>query len=259
MRMRRAAIGTNGASGATNARSVVLASWPFARRLHSVILARPLVLLALAGASTGALALEPYVATGFPYALVGVSHALNEHVALRADFGTVAHHNYTGSTSDEDFRGSIDYNRTALLADWFVVGNGFRVTGGATFNNAKAALRASPHNGQISLGGVTYSAPSDLYYVQSEMSLPKVTPYLGLGWGHHAAAGATGFSFNVDLGAAIGTAKATPLAASPALASELALSSSGASDLDQENRTYQDEVAKIKAIPQLTIGLGYRF
>jgi hypothetical protein len=259
MRTPPAAIGTNGGAAAMNTGSAVLASWPFARRLHSVILARPLVLLALAGASIGASALEPYVATGFPYALVGVSHAVNDRFAVRADFGTVAHHSYTGSTSDEDFRGSVGYNRTALLADWFVAGNGFRLTGGATFNSAKATLRASPHNGQISLGGVQYSAPSDLYYLQSEMSLPKVTPYLGIGWGHHAAAGATGLSFNVDLGAAIGAAKATPLTASPALASELALAPGGMSDLDQENRSYQDAVAELKAIPQLTIGLGYRF
>ena len=67
------------------------------------------------------------------------------------------------------------------------------------------------------------------------------------------------FRSNVDLGASIGTAKATPLKASPALASELALDSQGASDLRQENRDFQDEVHKFKAIPQLTIGLGYRF
>ena len=43
------------------------------------------------------------------------------------------------------------------------------------------------------------------------------------------------------------------------LASELALDSQGASDLKQENSDFQDEVHKFKAIPQLTIGLGYRF
>jgi hypothetical protein len=224
-----------------------------------VKLARSLVLLALAGACAGASAFEPYVATGFPYALVGVAHALNDRVSLRADFGTIAHHGYTGSTSDEDFRGSFNYNRTALLADWFVAGNGFRLSGGATFNSARASMRASPHDGKINLGGVSYSAPSDLYYVQSEVSLPKVTPYVGIGWGHHGATDHPGFTFNFDVGAAIGTAKATPLQASPALASELALSSDGNDDLGEESRRFQDTVSTIKAIPQLTIGVGYRF
>jgi len=224
-----------------------------------VNLVRPFVSLALAGACTGACALEPYVATGFPYALFGVAHALGDRVTLRADFGTIAHHGYTGSTSDEDFRGSFDYHRTALLADWFVAGNGFRLSGGATFNDARASMRASPHDGKINLGGVAYDAPSDLYYVQSEVSLPKVTPYLGIGWGHHGGAERAGFSVNFDVGAAIGTAKATPLQASPALASELALTSGGKDDLGEESRRFQDTVSSIKAIPQVTIGVGYRF
>jgi hypothetical protein len=210
------------------------------------------------GASTSASAVEPYVATGFPYALVGVSQALNSRFTVRADFGTVAHHNYTGSTTDEDYKGVVNYSRTALVGDWFVAGNGFRLTGGATFNTAKLSMRATAHNGQIVIGGTTYQAPSDLYYVQSEVALPNVTPYLGLGWGHHDDLTA-GFAFNFDLGASIGTAKATPLSASPALLNELSLTSNGQGDLATENRRFQDGVAKFKAIPQLTFGVGYRF
>lgn len=221
----------------------------------------PLAACALAAlallASRPAAAVEAYAATGFPYALVGLAQPINASFALRADFGTIAHHGYSGSTSDNDFKGNIDYNRAALLGDWFVAGGGFRLSGGATFNQAKATMTASAHNGKISIGGTQYDAPSSLYYVQSDLSFPKAAPYVGLGWGHHDAP--AGLSFNFDLGASIGTAKATPLKASPALASELALDSQGASDLRQENRDFQDEVHKFKAIPQLTIGLGYRF
>jgi len=221
---------------------------------------RPLVLLALAGVSAGACALEPYVATGFPYALVGVSQALNDRVALRADFGTVAHHAYSGSTTDEDYRGNIDYSRAALLADWFVAGNGFRLTGGATFNHADATVRATARGGQIVLGGTIFQVPTDdSYYVESDIKLPAVTPYLGLGWGHHADAGATGLSFNVDLGASIGTAKASGLTPSKPLADQIALTPGGSAALASENQKFQDEVGKLKAVPQLTIGVGYRF
>ena len=204
-----------------------------------------------------AAAAEPYVATGFPYLLAGFAEPLNASFGVRADFGSIAHHNYSGSTSDNDFKGNIKYNRVALLGDWFVVDGGFRLSAGATFNQAKATMTASSHNGKISLGGVQYDAPSSLYYVQSDLSFPKATPYIGLGWGHHQSA--PGLTFNVDLGASIGTAKATPLKASPALASELALNQQGAADLQQESRDFQDDVHKFKAIPQLTIGLGYRF
>jgi len=215
-----------------------------------------LATLALA-ATRPAAAVEAYAATGFPYALVGIAQPLNDSFAVRADFGGIAHRAYSGTTSDNDFKGNIDYNRGALLGDWFVAGGGFRLTAGATFNTAKATMTASSHDGKISIGGTQYDAPSSLYYVTSDLSFPKATPYLGLGWGHHQST--PGLSFNVDLGASIGTAKATPLKASPALASELALDQQGSADLAQENRDFQDTVHKFKAIPQLTLGLGYRF
>lgn len=224
---------------------------------HALARPRAMACAAVLFAAGAAAAAEPYVATGFPYLLVGFAQSINPSLAVRADFGSIAHHGYSGTTSDNDFKGSIKYDRGALLADWFVFAGGFRLSAGATFNQAKATMTASSHDGKISLGGVQYDAPSSLYYVQSDLSFPKATPYVGLGWGHHQAA--PGLSFNFDLGASIGTAKATPLRASPALASELALNQQGASDLQQENRDFQHEVHRLKAIPQLTIGLGYRF
>ena len=215
-----------------------------------------LATLALAAARPAA-AVEAYAATGFPYALVGIAQPINGSFAVRADFGGIAHHAYSGTTSDNDFKGNIDYNRFALLGDWFVASGGLRLSAGATVNTAKATMKASSHDGTITIGGTQYNAPSSTYYVTSELSFPKTTPYVGLGWGHHDSA--PGLSFSFDAGASIGTARATPLKASPALASELALNQQGAADLAQENRDFQDAVHKFKAIPQLTVGLGYRF
>ena len=221
----------------------------------------PLAACALAGlgllVARPAAAVEAYAATGFPYALVGIAQPLSPLFAVRADFGTIAHHSYTGSTSDNDFKGNINYNRAALLGDWFVASGGFRLSGGVTLNQAKATVTASAHSGKITIGGTQYDAPSSLYYVQSDLSFPKAAPYVGLGWGHHDST--PGLSFNFDLGASIGTAKATPLKPSAALATELAAAPGGGPDLTQENRDFQDDVHKFKAIPQLTIGLGYRF
>ena len=176
---------------------------------------------------------------------------------MRADFGTIAHHDYSGTTSDNDFKGSIDYKRAALLGDWFVANGGFRVTAGATFNNAKATMRA---------------------LVARRQDLP----------GRHAVRRAV-IAVLRDLGAVVpeGRALHRPGLGPPqeppgpvvqlrprrlhrhrqghaaeglaALASELALNQQGASDLQQESRDFQDEVHKFKAIPQLTIGVGYRF
>ena len=226
------------------------------RLAHSRLAACALAALGLFAARPAA-AVEAYVASGFPYALVGVAQPINASFALRADFGSIAHHGYSGTTSDNDFKGNIHYSRAALLADWFVAGGGFRLSGGATFDQAKATMTASAHSGKISIGGTQYDAPSNLYYVQSDLSFPKAAPYLGLGWGHHDAP--AGLSFNFDLGASIGSAKATALKASPALASELAVNQAGAADLASENKDFQDTVRKFKAVPQLTVGVGYRF
>jgi hypothetical protein len=223
-------------------------------------LARSLAPLALAGAACSTHALEPYVATGFPYALAGVSQAFGDRFALRADFGTAAHHSYSGSTSDENYRGKVNYSRLALLGDWFAFGNGFRLTGGATFNDAKATIRATARGGSIVLGGTVFTVPSDdAYYVDSEVKVPDVTPYVGLGWGHHEAAGAAGFRFAFDLGASIGTAKASPLTPSKPLADVIAATPGGSNALATEDQRLHDEVSKLKAVPQLTIGVGYRF
>ena len=58
--------------------------------------------LALAAARPAA-AVEPYAATGFPYALVGIAQPINAMFAVRADFGSIAHHAYSGTTSTPAF------------------------------------------------------------------------------------------------------------------------------------------------------------
>ena len=63
----------------------------------------------------------------------------------------------------------------------------------------------------------------------------------------NAAAGADTIRFQAGLSGVI------------PLASEIALTSGGAADLASENRQFQDEVGKFKAIPQATLGIGYRF
>lgn len=203
-------------------------------------------------------AAETYVSGGFPFVVVGVAQAFNSSFAVRADFGTIGRRSYSFTTDGDDFKGDVHYSREALLGDWFVASGGFRLTGGATINQAKATMRASTSSGHIRLNGVDYATPSALYYADSNISLPKVTPYIGIGWGHHEKK-EPGITFNLDLGASIGKARASKLTASPALQSELAASPTGVADLSNENQQYQDEVGKVKAIPQLTVGLGYQF
>lgn len=211
---------------------------------------------ALAALSAAALAFaapahaaDAYVATGFPYLLIGVAQPVSDSVVLRADWGTAGHHSYSATSSDNDYRGTLNYSRFAAFADWFVAG-GFRLTGGAVFANGKTDIKASSHNNQITIGGTTYNYTGD---VASTVTLPSAAPYIGLGWGSPGNA-AAGFSFHADLGVAFGKPKATDLKAEGDVAQFVS-----AADLATENRQYQDEVAKVKGIPQFTIGASYRF
>jgi hypothetical protein len=211
---------------------------------------RTLLVLSLLGACAGAAhAAEPYVATGFPYLLVGVAQPVTDIFTVRADWGTVGHHSYSGSTRDNDYTGSLKYDRFGLFGDLFVTGQ-FRVTGGVTVNHGSTQLFATSHGSQIVIGGTTYSYTGD---VTSTVTLPQTTPYLGIGWGH-AASAAPGFSVNADLGVSFGKPKATPLKAEGQVAQYVS-----AADLAEENRRFQDGVGQVKGLPQLTIGATYRF
>lgn len=213
---------------------------------------RPVVLAAcLLGplAALPAHAADAYVATGFPYLLVGVAQPVSPSITLRADWGTVGHHGYSGSTSDNDYHGTLKYDRLALLADWYAAG-GFRVTGGVTFNHGSTDLHATSKNGQITIGGTPYQYAGD---VTSTVTLPSTTPYLGIGWGRPAGT-EPGFSFHADLGVSFGKPHATPLKAEGQVAQYVT-----AADLAEENRRFQNGVDQVKGLPQLTVGASYRF
>jgi len=211
---------------------------------------RTLLVLSMLGACAGAAhAADAYVATGFPYLLVGVAQPVSDAITVRADWGTVGHHSYTGSTSDNDYTGSLKYDRFGLFGDLFVTGQ-FRLTGGATINHGSTQLFATSRGSQITIGGTVYNYTGD---VTSTVTLPQTTPYLGIGWGHAAAATA-GFSVHADLGFSFGKPKATPLKAEGQVAQFVS-----DADLADENRRFQDGVGQVKGLPQLTVGATYRF
>ncbi len=218
---------------------------PLSRPLRAAALAVAL----LGGAAMSAQAADAYLATGFPYLVFGASQPVSDSITLRGDWGTVGHHSYTGSTSDNDYSGTLKYDRLGLFADWFASGN-FRLTGGLTVNHGSTTMVAASKNNQITIGGQVYNYTGD---VTSTITLPDATPYVGLGWGH-AASTAPGFAFHADLGVSIGKPKATPLKAEGQVAQYVSPEA-----LAEEDRKFQSGVNDVKAIPQLTVGVIYRF
>ncbi|MGB7298478.1 MAG: hypothetical protein WBD34_04100 [Burkholderiaceae bacterium] len=215
----------------------------------------PILAIATAVACTPVAAVEVYGAVGLPGLVLGVAQPVSPSVVLRADIGGLPA-SLDGTRTEEgidyDYTGS--FNRIGVFADWYPAQNGFRLTGGLTFNNMGLDLIARPSGGTWNIGGQTYStSPNDRFDVAVDFK--SVTPYLGIGWGHHRLnASGAGWSFIAEFGLSIG--KATVIGAA---GGNLALIPGVQDSIDQELAELRDGVGDIRFIPQILIGAGYRF
>ncbi len=223
---------------------------PFSRRSNAVLSSTALA-AALSLVAPAAHAVEAYGSLGLPRVLVGVAHPVNPSLTVRGDYGGVGSLSGTRTENGIRYDGDGEFNRFGLFADWYALGNGFRITGGLTFNQMSLDLEARPEGSTIMIGDNTYPvSPGDRF--EARIEFPRVTPYLGIGWGHHA--GEKGWSFNADLGVSFGRATVSAQAYG-ALASQPGV----AEDIAREQAELEDGVGKIRAIPQMTIGVSYRF
>lgn len=195
--------------------------------------------------------LEVYGLFGLPGPGLGIGLAVAPGFSLRADIAG------TDGISRSITEDGITYDaagkatRLGLFADWFPLAGRFRLTGGLTVNDMRLDLTASGAGRVLQIGSNTYTlGADDRYEVRGEF--PSTTPYLGLGWGHHASG--AGWGFVADVGVSLGKAKLTGQATGP-WASQAGLQA----DIDRETQTLRDTVANIRAIPQITLGVNYRF
>jgi hypothetical protein len=198
-----------------------------------------------------AMATEIYVPLGMPGAGIGIAQPLPGGLfSLRADYMTLGQRSKDTLESGIAYRGNVKLGRAALLADVFPFGGWFRFTAGAAFNDYSIGLDATGAGGTLTIGDRTYTTTAaDGLNVQ--VKFPRTTPYLGLGWGHQSA---SGWRFSADIGAALGkaTVTATPRGA-------LAAQADIQTNIDKELVDLRDGVGKVKAIPQLSVGVGYAF
>ena len=193
---------------------------------------------------------EVYLGLGLPGVGLGYAHPVSPSFAVRGDIFTLGSRSATETEDGITYQANSKLQRAALLADWFPFAGSFRLTGGAAFNTYKITLDASGAGGTLTIGDRTYSTTAaDGLKVQ--VTFPNTTPYLGIGWGHQTG---SGFRFSADIGAAIGRATVTAAARG-----QLALQPDIQSNIDKELVQLRDGVGKVKAIPQLSLGIGYSF
>ena len=192
---------------------------------------------------------EVYLKAGLPGLVLGWAQPLNSYFGVRLDAATVGTLNERRVEDGIAYDAKLKADRTALLADWFPFGGGFRFTGGITSSKYSLDLLATGSGGSITVGNTTYTTTSaDRFNVK--VKLPSSMPYVGLGWGHQVN---TGLRFSFDIGAKLGKATLSYALSGPWT------SRVSQADIDAELAELRDGVGKIKLVPQLTLGLGYSF
>jgi hypothetical protein len=207
------------------------------------------VLTTLTGASRAG---EIYGGAGLPGLMLGYAQPIDERFTVRGDWATLGSHRKQITEEGVTYDAKGSFNRLGLFADWFVSG-GFRLTGGMTFNNFKADLVAQGDGvTQFTVGGRTFVAdPADRLDVK--IRYPKVTPYLGVGYGHQLGGG---WGFTFDLGASYGRATVSETHSGPNLGNPAVVTQA---DIDAEMAELRDGVAKVRYVPQVSLGFSYRF
>lgn len=198
---------------------------------------------------------ESYGAAGFPGLQLGYAHTVNASLGLRADVSSTGTFNKNGKESGIDYQGKVKYNRVGLFADYFPFGGGFRLSGGLTLNDAKIDLK-SQFDGttSVTVNGQTFT-PSSGDYLNAKVTFPKTTPYLGIGWGHQAREAGVGFV--ADLGASVGRAKLTT--DTNLVGKTYGPVTLTQADIDAQTQDLRDGVGKVRFLPQLSLGLSYRY
>jgi hypothetical protein len=164
--------------------------------------------------------------------------------------------------SDIVYDAEANLRTATALFDWHPGGRGFRLTGGAVYNDTSVEGHSlPPASGIYDIGGVP--VPADLVgTLDAEADFDPVVPYAGLGWGN-AVAGNKKVGFFIDLGVVFqGKADVTLTPNIPA--NSPINTTPGAREvldtlLRREEQDLEDEVADYDLYPVVAIGLSYRF
>lgn len=205
--------------------------------------------LALQAAAPAAQAGEIYVPIGLPGVGLGYAQPVSPSWAWRADYVTLGSRTRDRTEQGIAYEGRLKTGRGGLFADWFPFDGSFRFSLGVTANRYQLDLDASGAGRTINVGGTNYTLVAGDGF-NALVKFPSTTPYVGFGWGHGVG---NGMRFAVDVGASVG--KATIAASGRgALAS-----ASAQADIDRELAELRDGVGKVRALPQLSLSLGYSF
>jgi hypothetical protein len=201
-------------------------------------------------ASVGVQAQDVYLGLGAPgLVTLGYAAPVGTNWGLRADYAGGMNATLDGNRDGVNVNGSLRSTKFGAYADWFPFDNsGFRLVGGIALNNTKAELNATG-TGTATINGKTVNMTGETYNITVKM--PDTTGYIGLGYGHQAAA--KGFGFYLDLGVLLGNltvSSSTTLVASGKVTQ---------ADVDAQSQKLRDGIGSLGFMPSASMGAVYRF
>lgn len=191
---------------------------------------------------------EVYGNVGSSGLTLGLSHSLSTHLMVRVDYAGGLNLSKSGRKEGVDYDGKLKVSRLGAFADYFPAGSGFRGTVGLTLNDTGFQLNS--RGGNATVNGKPVNMTGNYFNVGIDQ--PKLTPYIGIGYGHQPA-NDVGWGFNADLGLQLGRFKTTV---------DTNLVATGAvtqSDVDAEAAKVRDAVNKLRFYPVVSLGANYRF
>ncbi len=221
---------------------------------RATVLGFILVIILLAAAPAGATFSE--LAIGAKVGTLGLGSEVTTDLIPRVNLrGSLQWLDFSYETDIEGVNYDLDLSflHPLVMADWYVFGGSFRLSGGVLFDGTDICLDATVAD-QVEIGGHTYSR-DDLRGIRGEAEFNPIAPYVGIGWGN-ALSRKHRWGLTMDLGVAfVGSPDVTlsPLNVDPALAAQVR------GDLDEEERDIEDELRNFRFYPVLALTLYFRF
>jgi len=217
---------------------------------------KQLAIIALAALGASAYAQDSYVGVGLPGLFtLGYAHPMSASWGLRADYAGGINVSKDGNQDGVNATGSIKASRLGAYADWYPFGGGFRLVGGATFNDIKAELNAVG-SGTATINGQPVTMNGETFNVA--IKYPSTTPYVGIGYGHHLS-DSKGIGFYADLGVMIGSFTADTTTSLVGKKFQDGVTTIKQSDIDAQTQKMRDSLGSLTVLPSASIGLLYRY
>lgn len=148
---------------------------------------------------------------------------------------------------DIDYSADLELDSIHALADWHVLGGGFRITGGVVFNDNGFSGSAVVEAGD-DIGGQPAPSGGEL---NLDVSYDDVAPYIGIGWGNRVR-GWSKLAFGVDAGLMFQGGASVDI-------NDNGTTGVSQDDLDAEAKEVEDELENFDIYLVVSASIIYRF